>query len=66
MKEISNGLTTMVQKEYQTAGALTAERLIAKNPSADLPEPSKFVKRCLLISNSFYARSFEHQLLVGH
>ena len=30
---------------YYTADGLTAENLIAKNPSADLPEPSKFVKR---------------------
>ena len=27
-----------------TADGLTAENLIAKDPSADLPEPSKFVK----------------------
>ena len=31
-----------------TADDLTAENLIAKDPSADLPEPSKFVKRCQL------------------
>ena len=31
-----------------TADGLTAENLIAKYSSADLPEPSKFVKRCLL------------------
>ena len=45
MKEFSNGLTTMVQQEYYTAGGLTAESLIAKNPSVDLPELLKFVKR---------------------
>ena len=28
-----------------TTGNYTAENLIAKDPSADLPEPSKFVKR---------------------
>ena len=28
-----------------TADDLTAENLIAKDPSADLPEPSKFVTR---------------------
>ena len=31
-----------------TADGLTAENLIAKDPSADLPEPLKFVKRCQL------------------
>ena len=31
-----------------TADGLTAEDLNAKDPSADLPEPSKFVKRCQL------------------
>ena len=36
MKEFSNGLTSMVPQEN------------AKNPSADLPEPSKFVQRCQL------------------
>ena len=35
----------MVQQENQTADGLTAENLIAKGPSTDLPEPSKFVKR---------------------
>ena len=35
----------MVQQEYYTAGGLTAESLIAKDPSGDLPEPSNFVKR---------------------
>ena len=30
------------------ADGLTAENLIAKDPSADLPEASKFVKRCQL------------------
>ena len=28
-----------------TADGLTAENLIAKDPSTNLPEPSKFVKR---------------------
>ena len=28
-----------------TADGLTAENLITKDPSTDLPEPSKFVKR---------------------
>ena len=41
-KEFSNGLTPMVQQEYMTADGLTGESLIAK---ADMPEPSKFVKR---------------------
>ena len=45
MKEFSNGLTTMVQQEYYTAGGLTAESLIAKDPSADLPNQ---MKRCQL------------------
>ena len=45
MKEFSNGLTLMVQQENSTADSLTAENLIAKDSSADLPEPSKFVKR---------------------
>ena len=49
MKEFSNGLTTMVQQEYWTADSQTAESLIAKDPSADLPEPSKFVKKPNLI-----------------
>ena len=48
MKEFSNGLTTMVQQVYYTAGGLTAESLIAKDPSGDLHETSKFVKRCQL------------------
>ena len=39
MKEFSNRLTG-----NYTADGLTAENLIAKDPSADLPEPSKFVK----------------------
>ena len=47
-QEFSNRLITMVQQECQTADGLTAESLIAKEPSADLPEPSKFVKRCQL------------------
>ena len=34
----------MVQQEYQTVDGLTAESLIAKDPSADLAEPSKFVR----------------------
>ena len=38
----------MVQQEILTADGLTAENLIAKDPSADLPQPSKFVKRCQL------------------
>ena len=45
MKEFSNGLTSMVQQVNLTTDGLTAENLIAKHPSADLPEPSKFVKR---------------------
>ena len=45
MKEFSNVLTTMLQIGNYTADGLTAENLIAKDPSADLPEPSKFVKR---------------------
>ena len=45
MKEFSNGLTSMLQQNQETADGLTAENLIAKYPSADLPEPSKFVKR---------------------
>ena len=45
---LNNRLTTMVQQEYYTTDGLTAENLIAKEPSADLPEPSKFVKRCQL------------------
>ena len=36
----------MVQEEYSTASGLRAESQIAKDPSADLPEPSKIVKRC--------------------
>ena len=35
----------MVQQENYTVDGLTAENLIVKDPSADLPEPSKFVKR---------------------
>ena len=38
----------MMQQEYYTAGGLTAESLIAKDPSGDLSVPSKFVKRCQL------------------
>ena len=38
----------MVQQEYYTADGLAADSLIANDPSADLPEPSKFVKRCQL------------------
>ena len=45
MKEFSNGLTTMLQQEITLLMGLTAENLIAKDPSAELPEPSKFVKR---------------------
>ena len=30
------------------ADGLTVENIIAKDPSADMPEPSKFVKRCQL------------------
>ena len=48
IKEFSNGLTTMVQQENKTADGLTAENLITKDQSADVPEPSKFVKRCQL------------------
>ena len=56
MKEFSNGLTSMMEQENYTADGLTAENLIAKDPSADLPEPSKFVKRrqlncCTLVFN---------------
>ena len=47
MKEFSNGLTSVVQ-EIRLLMGLTAESLIAKDSSADLPEPSKFVKRCQL------------------
>ena len=35
MREFNNGLTTMVQQEYQTAGSPSAESLIANDPSAD-------------------------------
>ena len=45
MKEFSNGLPSMVPQEFYTADGLTAENLIAKDPIADLPEQSKFVKR---------------------
>ena len=45
MKEFSNGLTTMLQQEITLLDGLTVNNLIAKDPSADLPEPSKFVKR---------------------
>ena len=34
-----------MQQENLTADGLIAENLIAKESSADLPEPSKFVKR---------------------
>ena len=34
----------MVQQENYTADSLTTENLIAKDPSADLPELSKFVE----------------------
>ena len=45
MKEFSNGITTMVQTGNYTADGLTAENLITKDPSADLPKPSTFVKK---------------------
>ena len=61
MKEFSNGLTTIVQQEYETAGGLSDESLIAKYPSADLPEPSKFVKRCQL---NYCTRFFDHLILI--
>ena len=35
----------MMQQECWTVDGLTAESPIAKDPSAGLPEPSKFVKR---------------------
>ena len=46
MKEFSNGLTNYngAAGNY-TVDVLTAENLIAKDPSADLPEPSKCMKR---------------------
>ena len=49
MKEFSNGLAMYngATGNY-TADGLAAENLIAKDSSADLPEPSKFVKRCQL------------------
>ena len=49
MKEFSNGLIMYngATGNY-TADDLTAENLIAKDPSADLTESSKFVKRCQL------------------
>ena len=47
VKEFSNGLATMCNRNY-TADGLTAENLIPKDPSADLPVPSKFVNRCQL------------------
>ena len=47
MKELNYGLTLMVQQEKLTADSLTAENVIAKDPSADLPEPSKFMKRAI-------------------
>ena len=43
LKQFSNGLTTMLQKEYYNG--LTVEGLITKDTSAELPEPSKFMKR---------------------
>ena len=48
VKEISNGITSMVQQENLTADSLTAENPIAKDPSADLSELLKIVKRCQL------------------
>ena len=45
MKEFSNGLTSVVIQEIRLLMGLTAQNLIAKDPSADLPEPSKFGKR---------------------
>ena len=70
MKEFSNGLTTMVQQEYYTAGGLTAESLIAKDPSGDLPEPSKFVKRyqlnyCIRLFDLIIIRSDKRQTCWG-
>ena len=38
----------MQQEISYTADGLTAENLITTDLSADLPEPSKFVKRCQL------------------
>ena len=35
----------MVQQENYTADGLTAENLIVKDPSADLPEPSKYCEQ---------------------
>ena len=55
MKEFSNVLTSMVQQENSIADGLTAENLIAKDPSADLPKPSKFVKRLQLIVVHYYS-----------
>ena len=52
MKEFSNELTTMVQQEYYTADGLTADSQIAKDPSSDLPEPSKICK--VMPIQSFY------------
>ena len=46
---ISDGLTTIMQQEYYTAGGQTSESVIAKDPCSDLFEPSKFMKRCQLI-----------------
>ena len=40
LKQFSNGL---VQKEY--CNGLTVEGLITEDTSAELPEPSKFMKR---------------------
>ena len=45
MKEVSNGLTTMIQQEYETGDGQTAESMIAKDPSADMSELPKFAKR---------------------
>ena len=40
----------MVQQEITTADGLTTEKLIAKDPRTDLPEPLNFQKRCQLNS----------------
>ena len=45
MKEFSKGLTSMGGTGKYTADGVTAENLIAKDPRADLPEPSKFMRR---------------------
>ena len=67
----------MVQQENYTADGLTAKNLIAKDASADLPEPSKFAKRrqlncCTLLFDlsdvvqltTVLTPQFEHELLV--